>query len=128
MLPRFVDTGNPAGQETRTATAWALGLLNKGNDNPNLARVFAERIADMRGMPVGGEDARIRRMSAIALGQMKTKEGLGTLRRFYSDKEPSLNVVNNACGWAIEQITGEKVPPPPTIEFPAERWFLRPIE
>ncbi len=55
---------------------------------------------------------------------MKAREALGTLRRFYQQKKPSLDPVNNACGWAIEQLTGEKVPPAQPIRRERRDWFL----
>jgi hypothetical protein len=66
-------------------------------------------------------------MSAVSLGRMKARASLDTLRRFYVTLPPNLDPVHNACGWAIEQITGEKVPPAGTMEFSMERWFLTPL-
>jgi hypothetical protein len=57
---------------------------------------------------------------------MKAEGGLPTLRTFYRAKKPTLDVVNNACGWAIERITGELVPPAGIVEVPQRDWFLMP--
>ena len=75
----------------------------------------------------GGEDARVRRMCAISLGRMKAKEALRTLHKYYFTKKPSQDQVNNACGWAIEQIAGEKMPPAGTITVTPSGWFLSPL-
>ena len=64
-------------------------------------------------------------MAAIALGRMKAAPALPTLRKYWSGSitdDPS----GNAAGWAIEQITGEAVPPAaPTRKFYRD-WFLMP--
>jgi hypothetical protein len=57
---------------------------------------------------------------------MKAKGALGTLRKFYNAKKPSLDPVNNACGWAIEQITGEAMLLADTVEpagEPFKNWL-----
>ena len=64
-----------------------------------------------------GEDPRVRRMSAITLGRMKSKESLKSLRRYFS-KKPGLDPVSLACGWAILQNTGEPLPTPAPTPAP----------
>jgi HEAT repeat protein len=115
-----------SGQETRTASIWALGLIHEGKAVPELVQAFEGRLKDVN-TPGGDEDYRVRWMSAVALGRMKAKDALGTLRRFYSARKPSLDPVNNACGWAIEQLTGEAMPPAGTVEVIPGGWFLRPV-
>ena len=83
-----------------------------------------ERLNDTMSIPP--EDLRVRRMVAITLGRMRAKETLPSLRRHFPDGEPSPNMVNNACGWAIGQITGEAMPPPRTFEGKYQDWFLVP--
>jgi hypothetical protein len=34
----------------------------------------------------------------------------------------------NACGWALEQVTGEKLPESGTVEAVQKGWFLEPID
>jgi HEAT repeat protein len=126
MIPPMVGKdANPAGFETRAAAIWALGLIHEGKPVPDLVQVVYGRLTAVR--PFDLEDIRVRRMSAVALGRMKATELLDTLREFYHGK-PSLDVVNNAVGWAIEQMTGEKVPPPGTIEVTPLNWFLTPVD
>ena len=72
------------------------------------------------------EDLRVRRMCAITLGRIGAKETLPTLRKHYRDGKPSGDYVNNACGWAIERLTGEKYPLPKTIYAVQRDWFLVP--
>jgi hypothetical protein len=65
-------------------------------------------------------------MAAISLGRMKDKAALPSLRKHFSDGALSLSAINNACGWAIEQITGEKMGPAKTIRRLERDWFLVP--
>jgi HEAT repeat protein len=118
---------NPAGVETRAAAAWALGFISEGKPNPDLIGLLEARLTDNNPGPGGMEDDRVRQMAAVSLGRIKAKDSLPTLRRFYEGK-PTLQTVNNACGWAIEQITGEPVPTPGTIFKPVVGWFLYRVE
>jgi HEAT repeat protein len=124
-LRALIPPRSRSGPETRAAAAWALGLLHQGKADPSLTGVFVGRITAVN--PGDLEDTRVRRMSAVALGRMKAADALGTLREFYRSKKPSLDIVNNACGWAIEQITGERVPEG-TVEVPQRDWFLVPLK
>jgi HEAT repeat protein len=116
----------PAGIQTRAAACWALGLLHEAKPLPEVAGSLAGRLAAIS--PFDLEYELVRRMCAVSLGRMKAKEQLPTLRKFYTDGKPSFNAVNNACGWAIEQVTGEKVPPPGVFEEPQRMWFLAPVD
>lgn len=82
-----------------------------------------ERLNDTMSMPP--EDTRVRYMSAITLGRLKTTKTVDSLRRYYA-REATEDLINNACGWAIEQITGEVMPPPKTIRKVRQSWFLVP--
>jgi hypothetical protein len=111
--------------EARAAAIWALGLIHEGKTDPELATALETRLNDV---PPGGapEDPRVRGMSAVTLARMKTKEALRSLRKWYVSGEPSADHVNNACGWAIEQLTGQAMPPPRTMEKRQLDWFLNP--
>ncbi|HKA07434.1 MAG TPA: hypothetical protein VKD71_09270, partial [Gemmataceae bacterium] len=123
--PSIGQNVNPAGHETRAAAIWALGYIHEGKPVPELSQALFGRLTAVG--PIDLEDIRVRRMSAISLGRMQAVDLLGTLRGFYSGK-PNLDVVNNAVGWAIEQMTGEKVPPAETIEITPLNWFLTSID
>ncbi|HEY1378481.1 MAG TPA: HEAT repeat domain-containing protein, partial [Gemmataceae bacterium] len=115
-------TQRPVGTEVRAAAFWSLGLLHAGEPVPELVTEFEGRVKDTR-----YEDPRVRTMAAIALGRMRAKDALATLRQ-YAGKEPSLDPANNACAWAVAQITGEPPPPRRTIEVPDRGWFLVPLK
>jgi HEAT repeat protein len=126
LIPPTTEKGNPAGPELRAAAIWALGMIHEGKQVPELVRALSGRLAAVG--PFDLEDNRVRRMSAVALGRMKATEGLRTLREFYIARKPSLDSVNNACGWAIERITGEKMPAPGTVDVIKLGWFLLPSD
>jgi HEAT repeat protein len=121
FIPRRPDASLP---ESRAAAIWALGLLHEGEAVPALAKDLEARLNDTKSLPP--EDDRVRWMAAAALGRMKAKQTLDSLKANCPDHEPSFNPVNNACGWAMEQITGEAFPPPKTIRTARRDWFLVP--
>ncbi len=121
-----VPPNNRSGVHTRAAASWALGLIHEGKPVPELAATLAGRVSAVR--PFDVELEPVRTMCAISLARMKAAEQLPTLRTFYTDGKPSFNKVNNACAWAIEQLTGEKVPPPGELVLPQRAWFLVPID
>lgn len=132
MLPRIVDgqpgipPQTPLGMEARTAVAWSLGMIHEGTTDAALVASLETRILDLPS-PAGSEHDRVRQMSAISIGRLKGKEVLGTLRRFYTGKL-EFNPVNNACGWAVEQITGEPLPKTGTVEKYQLSWFITFLE
>ena len=122
VLRPFIPKRASPGGESRAAAIWALGLLHEGKVDAALANELAARIED-RGIPP--EDPRVSRMSAIAIGRMKAAQALPTLRRFWRGR-PSGGLVEDACGWAIARITGERVPAPEPIQRLQRDWFLVP--
>ena len=93
-------------------------MIHEGK-SVNIAQALEERLADAQRNP---EDYRVRWMSAVTLGRMRAANQLPALRRFYPALKPSLDQVNNACGWAIQQLTGEPMPPPGEILVPGEHF------
>jgi HEAT repeat protein len=112
------------GPESRAAAIWALGLFHKGKTVPELVPPLQERLNDSSSIPP--EDIRVRRMCAITLGRIQGKEALDSLRKWFWAREPAEDPINNACGWAIERLTGEAVPPPKTLRKVQQDWFLMP--
>jgi HEAT repeat protein len=110
--------------ECRAAAIWALGMIWEGKTDDALIAALEGRLRDTGSRPP--EDFRINWMSAIALGRMKAKNTLEILRMFCPFFKPSIEPVSNACGWAIEQITGQKMPPPETLIRYQSNWFLLP--
>jgi HEAT repeat protein len=123
---RRLVTNKKAGGETRTAAVWALGRFHPGDPIPQITRALQGRLNAVG--PGDMEPAVLRRMCAITLGLMNAKDALPMLRKYYLDERLSLDIVNNGCGWAIEKITGERVPPGDVVEQMQRNWFLSPID
>jgi HEAT repeat protein len=124
FIPRPMGSNLTVAHESRAAAIWSLGLLHEGKELPDLESSLVQRLDDVRSIPP--EDFRVRWMSAYSLGRMKTNSALPSLRMHYVNRQPSDNPVSNACGWAIEQITGEKMAAPQTVRKPQRDWFLIP--
>jgi hypothetical protein len=122
FVPRIVR-GALVGQETRAGAIWALGFILEGSADPGLARQLEERLSDIPKGHDPGEHPRVRRMSAITLARMKSKESEKTLRRFNLTAKPNLDPVAHACSWAIQQLFGEVPPPPGSVELPSPGTF-----
>jgi HEAT repeat protein len=124
-LQSVISPRSAAGFETRAAAIWALGFIHEGKPEPALVGALAGRVSAVH--PGDLEDSRVRRMSAVSLGRLKAQGALPTLREFFRARKQSLDVVNNACGWAIEQITGERMASA-TVEEMQRDWFLAPLK
>ena len=122
FIPRPGDR-QPGLPESRAAAIWALGLIHEGKPDSKLVGALEGRL-NSREIPP--EYPQVRRMAAITLGRLKAKEALPSLRQHFADGKPSPNPVNNACGWAVEQLTGEVMPAPETIRGVQRDWFLTP--
>jgi HEAT repeat protein len=110
--------------EARAAAVWALGRLHEGQADPALVTALEGRLNASGTIPP--EHPPVRRMSAVALGRMKATAALASLRKHYVSGGPSRDPINNACGWAIGQITGKAMPAPRTERKVWRDWFLSP--
>ncbi len=125
FIPRMETAMQPpVGQESRTAAIWALGVIHEGQSEPALATALEQRLNDGATLPP--EDMRVRSMAAVSIGRLKVKECLPSLRSYYPEEVPPRGVLTSACGWAIEQITGEAIQPPKPIRAAQRDWFLVP--
>jgi len=125
-LRAMIPLNAPGGLQTRASACWALGLLHEGKPLPALASLLAGRLAAVN--PFDFEAPLLRSMCAATLGRIKANDQLPTLRRFYAEGKPTFEPVNNVCGWAIEQLTGEKMPAPGIVLSVQRAWFLTPFE
>jgi HEAT repeat protein len=110
--------------EARAAAVWSLGLIHEGEGDAGLATALEARLLDTAGPPP--EDARVRRMSALTLGRLHAKSALPTFRKFCPTLVLGQDPIYNSCVWAINQITGEPIIPPPTGQMVRRDWFLIP--
>lgn len=126
-LRGLVPPQAPAGTRTRAAACWALGYIHENRAaTAGLTRAFTGRLNATR--PGDVEDSLVRQMCAISLGRTGAREALPDLRTHFTDGRWSTNAVNNACGWALERITGEQFPPPGTFDAPRPPTSVVPID
>jgi HEAT repeat protein len=125
MLRKFIPhRSDLAWDESRAAAVWALGLIHEKDPAADLSALLAARLNDTMSIPP--EDVRVRQMAAVALARMQAKETVPSLRKYYFGDGPSVDSVSNACGWGLEQLTGEVMPPPKTFRDMQRVWFLTP--
>ena len=117
----FLPKNAPAGDTTRAAACWAIGLILADDPPRDVVNVLLQRYRD-RG-PGTPESVLVRRMCVIAFGRMKIKSVIPELRREAGVVDP----VGQACYWAIEKMTGEKAPLPPPLISRVDDWFLAPV-
>jgi hypothetical protein len=121
MLAQFVPKEWNIGPKSRAAAIWALGLIHQKAPPARLVQELIGRLTDESVMMA--EDLDVRRMCAVALGRMKAAEAKDSLTKYYPRKL-STEALPNACGWALEQITGAKLPTAGTAELIQRGWFL----
>lgn len=110
--------------ETRGAACWALGHLYADNPENDLVDQFVARLSDTAApMP---ELTYVRRMTAIGLGRMRAERTLPVLKKFAAIDGPNA-ITGRACGWSVERMTGEKMPPASDGELGVGGWFLEPF-
>jgi HEAT repeat protein len=121
LLARFVPKQWNIGPQSRAAAIWALGLIHQEAPPSRLVQEMLHRLTDESVLMA--EDLGVRQMCAVALGRMRSAEAVESLRKYYPRKlttEP----FPNACGWALQQITGEPLPRSGTMEVVQRGWFL----
>jgi hypothetical protein len=123
QLTRFVPKQVIVGPESRAAAIWALGLIHQKAPPARLVQELIGRLTDES--MVMAEDLGVRSMSAVALGRMKVSEAVDSLRKYYV-RRLTMETFPNSCGWALEQIAGEKLPEAGTVEVVQRGWFLEP--
>src|SRR5207249_4897264 len=100
---------------------WALGLIHQKAPPSNLVEGLIGRLTDES--TVVPEDLGVRSMCAVALGRMNVEDAGDSLRKYYP-RLLSAERFPNACGWALQQITGERLPTSGTVEVAQKGWFL----
>ena len=114
-------------------------LLDRLNDSGSNAAMDlpAEEVTDESRPEVTGlsgpgmesmyaEVERVRCMCAVSLGRMGMKTMVEDIRKHYSGTTGA--ALDFACGWALQQLTGEPLPPPEKVRQSLSNWFLEPLE
>ena len=122
-LMRGLVAKQPLSGEARGAAIWSLGFLYENELPADFCGQLDSRLNDVASTPP--ENPRVRQMSAVTLGRLKYEPALPSLRKYY-ELEGSNSEVGYACGWAVEQITGEKVAPPQLLKKYPQGLFLQP--
>ncbi|MFO1091852.1 MAG: hypothetical protein U0992_00870 [Planctomycetaceae bacterium] len=125
LLLKFVPRRYDLGPRSRGAAVFALGYVHAGDPNPDVARALGQRVADAADFP-RLEPVEVRANAAIGLGRMNVPDAVEVLRAFYKNGNPG-DRIREACGWALEQITGEDLPDPATKRAVPATPFLQPI-
>ena len=110
-------------EAARAAAVWSLGLLHEDEPDAELAKAFADRLADDGVM--AEESPLVRRMAGVGLGRMKAADHLPVLKA-YAVRFGVNSELGFACFWSIERLTGEPMPAVRSGEQAAMGWFLRP--
>ena len=108
----------------RGTAAWALGHLYADEPNEALTGKLIERLNAV----TGEEDLFVGRMAAVSLGRMKASSAVPLLRKLYNAAGTE-SMLNDACGWALRRITGERIPDPIRKNREIDEssnWFLVP--
>lgn len=127
LMRRFVPRADPLQiPEARAAAIHALGLIHAGKADAGLAGALTGRLHDTLSMPP--EDQRVRLTAAFALGRVKVKSTVADLKKYCGSGKVTQEGVNNACLWAIAEITGEPMPRPMPETIVPRNWFLVPTD
>jgi HEAT repeat protein len=106
----------------RAAAAWSLGHLAAAHAEPGVVAELRKLLGEEIG-PVGA-------MAAVSLGRVRARDAVPALRQRLSGERMPLQLVL-ACAWALEQITGERVPVAATRHetrpISYGEWFLEPL-
>ena len=121
LIPK--ETMRVYGPKSRRAGIWSLGLLLEKAPPPQVVKHLIERMSDND--TVYPEDIGVRQESAITLGRMKSKEAVDDIMANFP-RRMSTNSFVNACGWAIQQITGREPPLADVVKSTQTGWFLEP--
>lgn len=125
LLRLYVPKNPQMGDLSRGAAVWGLGKFHADKPDEGLAKLFFERLTDPGIEPP--ETERVRIMSVIAMGFMKTKSQVEPLRTSsYATAAPTREYL--AIRWAMQGLTGEKMPEPPPTILTQSGWFLEPLE
>jgi HEAT repeat protein len=130
-IPKRVSRNNLS----RGAAIWAIGRLNKGIRHSEIEADLVNRLRDIAPQP--WEISRVKQMSAISLARMGAVEQATMMRQYATSVESTPHDIAEghdaemrlelALGWALNELTGEELPPPRPSTVSQGRWFLEPI-
>lgn len=111
------------GDATRAAAVWSLGKILEGENDVPLAEQLYARLIDVSSMPA--EVPRVRACSAITIGRLKATSLIDKLNEWASNESVGSRA-GYCTAWALNQLDGRAIPPPPTYYRTTADWFLEP--
>ncbi|MEL6105813.1 MAG: hypothetical protein AAFU85_07250 [Planctomycetota bacterium] len=124
LIRKYLPKDFSLGDNSRTAAAWAIGFLHEGKATPDVTQTLVGRLNDV--VSLFPEIGSVRGMAAISLARMNSESAIPDLRKFMIGDGA---MADQACGWAVEQMTGD--PKPPVRKGPLSKynkWFLAPLK
>src|SRR5690606_26511332 len=107
------------------------GRIYEEKGNADVEAELAARILDFDPQPF--EVSLVKQMSAIALGRMKAGDQAAMMKQVAMSEElenprdlPMMRL-RLALAWALAELTGEELPPPPPLKSSQDSWFLEPL-
>lgn len=125
LLRSYIPKDYMMGELSRGAAIWSLGHLHAGEPDEELAKLLFERLTDPSTFPQ--EMERVRMMSIVTMGRMKTRTQGEPMRKFI---EPHYGTSPRcmAYRWAMKELTGEEIALPKVSVETRSGWFLEPLE
>ena len=126
LLRKYVPKADPRFSTcySRMTAIWSLAYLHQESPDPDLVAQLKTRMMDWGSIPPEMDEIVL--ACALAFGIMKEESTIPQLRKL-AGAMPSQTQGRAAC-WAINQITGEPIPPKPGLEKSRSQWFLAPLK
>ncbi len=124
LLVQYIPKRKAMGERSRSAAIWALGRLNEETRDAELENAFNDRITDFP--EKNPEYDLVKAMCAIALARMNAVEEAPMMREIVESEVLALPL-GVALRWAVNDLTGEELPPPAPLSVGQEDWFLVPL-
>ncbi len=106
-------------RDGRAAGMWAIGMLNRGNPDPDLVGKLLQRV-NARGGNFPEFDM-VRRMALMSVGRMMAKDKASHARRAYALDGPA-TLIPESARWVLKQFGEKDIPPERKLEP-----FVRPV-
>lgn len=124
LIRKYLPKDFSLGDTSRTAAAWAIGFLHEGKATADVTQTLLGRLNDV--VSLFPEIGSVRGMAAISLARMNSEAAIPDLRKYMIGDG---SMADQACGWAVEKLTGEPKPPVrlgPLSKY--NKWFLAPLK
>ncbi|MEC9003975.1 MAG: hypothetical protein VX644_11425 [Planctomycetota bacterium] len=105
----------------RSAAVWAVGMIKADDSEPELVKLFSQRILDEDIFNPEGQV--VKQTCAIALGRMKSQDAVQLLLDKHNTQD-NTSRFKWACSWALNQINGHPILEMDDIKVAPGVWFL----